>query len=325
MNLQDQVLYRCVHGACARPLPRKVNFCPYCGSAQREGAVRPVNVVKKEEPAQVAAPEALVESRVVPAAAAHVPAPAPGEVAVPPAPPVKAPPRVAAAAAPPRPKPIRLRYWLLALGMLALIWYYARPGGKKIEARIDNAIAMSVDCRFSDAQAELIALREDKATPAQLQRLQSAINGAVPACDRKRARARSWSDTVSAVNSALDDGDPGRAQVRLAQFTKRYGDDAATRELKAKIAAQRDAEAPPSATRAVPEAKSQSARNLISEAEREIARGNYKAAVDKLETCIAMVDGNRECAAYKVHADSLLGEWQRCLASGREWNSGRCL
>ncbi len=329
MNLQDQVLYRCVHGACARPLPRKVNFCPYCGTAQQAALARPVSVDKAAQD-RLAPP--VVQAPVVPPPPSPPvpPAPAPPVLELTrPAPPAPAPrpmPRQAApaaAAAPPGPRPIRLRYWLLALAMLGLIWFYAKPGSKKLEARIEKAIAQSADCQFNDAQAELIALREDKATPAQLQRLQSAINGAVPACEKKRVRARMWSDTQNAVNGALDEGDPARAQVRLSQFTKRYGDDADTRALKAKIVAQREAEAPPAAPRA--EQKSLSARNLINEAERELERGNYKAASDKLETCIAMIEGSRECVAYKAHADGLLRDMQRCISNGRTWSSGRCM
>ena len=39
--VQDEVIYRCVNGACARPLPRRVNFCPYCGTSQSTGLPRP--------------------------------------------------------------------------------------------------------------------------------------------------------------------------------------------------------------------------------------------------------------------------------------------
>ncbi len=304
MNLQDQVLYRCVHGACARPLPHKVAYCPYCGSAQREGAARPVPapvpapvpVARREEVIYQAPPDDIVA----------VPVPAPAPVIAKAVPQVA--PRPAGPAAPPRPKPIRLRWWLISLGLLALIWYNAKPDSRRIDERITSAIALSADCKFTEAQAELIALREDKATPAQLQRLQAALNGAVPVCEKKRLRARSWTDTSKAVDAALDDGDTAKAQMRLAQFTKRYGEDDAARALKARIAEQRANEAPP--PKPVPqipaEQKGQSARNLISEAEREIERGNYKAAIDKLDTCIAMIEGSRECAAYKVHAEKLL-------------------
>jgi len=385
MNLQDQVLYRCVQVACARPLAHKVNFCPYCGAAQQAGAARPVSIVKEAEiiyrapsPAPVPtgrepqasqafqqlasqplqpsgqAPEQVFEE---PGARAGAPVPAgpapqhPQHAQSPQAPPSRPAPRTAAAAQPPQPKPIRLRYWLMALALLALIWFYAKPDHKRvdarIDARIDEAIAMSRACKSADAQAELIALRGDKASPEQLQRLQSAINAAASACDKKKLRARTWSETLAAVDSALDDGDTARAQVRLAQFTKRYGDDAETRALKARIAAQREAETPAKKAAPSPSSgaradagsppdgaagsagsaaqRSQSSRNLIAEAERQIALGNYKAASDKLETCIAMVEGSRECAAYKVNADRLLRDMQRCLAGGRNWSGGRCL
>ena len=86
---------------------------------------------------------------------------------------------------------MRLRYWLLALGLLWLIWITQRPSTEKIDARIDNAIAMANACKAAQAQGELIALNDSKATPAQLQRLQSALNTADAACERKRSRARS--------------------------------------------------------------------------------------------------------------------------------------
>jgi hypothetical protein len=67
-------------------------------------------------------------------------------------------------------------------------------------------------------------------------------------------------------------------------------------------------------------------RNLINEAERALAAGNYRAASDTLETCITMVDeGNRECAAFKVHADRMHQEYLRCLGAGRRWSQDRCM
>ncbi|MEH6436481.1 hypothetical protein, partial [Massilia sp. DD77] len=32
---QNEVIYRCVNAACGRTFPRGVNFCPWCGTAQR--------------------------------------------------------------------------------------------------------------------------------------------------------------------------------------------------------------------------------------------------------------------------------------------------
>jgi hypothetical protein len=121
--------------------------------------------------------------------APHAVAPQAGPAVAAPAPP-RQPPRAAAPAPPPQREPVRLRYWLLALGLLWLIWIVQRPDTKKIEARIDYAIALAKSCRSAQAQGELIALNDSKATPAQMQRLQSALNDADAACERKRPRAR---------------------------------------------------------------------------------------------------------------------------------------
>jgi len=238
--------------------------------------------------------------------------------------------------APPRREPVRLRWWLVALATLWLIWIYARPSASKIEARIERAMTASAECRLNDAQSELIALRMTRAKPEQLASLQTAINDAASGCAKKKQRVKAWDDTIIAVDNALAAGDFAKAQARLAQFTKRWNEDADTRRLKEKIATQKAATAPPqvSAPEPVPapapvrtpaSQQSQSVRNLIDEAERALAAGNYKAASDKLETCITMVDaGNRECAAFKVHADRMQREYQRCLADGRQWVGDRC-
>lgn len=184
----DEVIYRCIDPACARALPRPVKFCPYCGSAQQPGAVNPALANRdaaRPVIAPAARPAAPAPARAT-AAQAGAPEAAPAQA---PAPPPAAAPRAAAAASPPLREPVRLRYWLLALAALWLVWFYAKPSTKKIDARIDHAIALSAECRFSEAQSELIALRSASATPAQLDRLQSAINQAVPACDKKRQRA----------------------------------------------------------------------------------------------------------------------------------------
>jgi hypothetical protein len=343
--VQDEVNYRCIHAGCARPLPRRVNFCPYCGAAQREGVAKPVHASANPErpfvaPAPTAAPAA--------APAAQEPAP---HAAPQPAP-------RGAAAAPPRRQPLRLRYWLLALAALYLVWFYAKPDTKNIEARIARAVALSTECRFNDAQSELIALRSARATPEQLQRLQTAINGAVPACEKKRQRAQAWSGTMQAVDSALAASSFDKAQTRLAAFTRRWGADSETRDLKGRIDARRserlldDADAclakgdlactekkisaaerwrrpelsqriatlrqalaqrAPRDVALSAAQQAQSARNLINDAERELAQGNYKAAADKMEICTDMVDaGNRECIALRASAERLMqqtGQW----------------
>lgn len=175
--MQDEVIYRCVNGVCVRPLPRRVNYCPYCGTSQSPGLPRPADAA-----APAAAPVSFAKpAPVSPApAAASAPPPAPARPA--------AAPRAAVPAHPPQRAPVRLRYWLLALGVLWLIWITQRPTAQKIDARIDGAIALATACKAGEAQAELIALKDSTATPAQLQRLQSALNEADAACARKRAR-----------------------------------------------------------------------------------------------------------------------------------------
>jgi hypothetical protein len=271
--VQDEVIYRCVLASCARRLPRRVNFCPYCGSAQHAGVTK------------LAAPQDKPSfDKRAPGAVASLPDPAPApEPRMPPvssAPP--APPQAARAQAPARgaqPKPVRLRYFLLALAIPWLIWIAEKPNLKKIDARIDKAIAMASACRFGEAQSELTALKSARATPAQLQRLQEALDRALSACDRKRQRARPRADARAAAKPRAD----GAAQ------------------------------------------QAQSARNLIADAERDIAKGNYKAAIDKMEICAAMVDaGHRECGALSERAARLQQDMQRCLADGGNWSDGRC-
>jgi hypothetical protein len=179
-DVQDEVIYRCVNGACVRPLPRRVNYCPYCGISQSTGLLRPADTA-------AAVPAAAPVSFAKPAPAAPAPAAAP--VPSPPkAAPTASPPRATVPARPPQREPVRLRYWLLALGILWLIWITQRPTPQKIDARIDSAIALATACKAGEAQAELIELKDSTATPAQLQRLQSALNEADAACARKRAR-----------------------------------------------------------------------------------------------------------------------------------------
>ncbi len=386
MNLQDQVIYRCIHAACARQLPRKVNFCPWCGTGQHDAVDNPYHDAPAAAPVS-AVPVTAVPVPTGPAVAAAAPvAPVAGAAATayrfgstpehagaepvpyaslpssvsqsapiakaPPAPPApKLPPvpppapakaQGAGAASPPRREPVKLRWWLVTLAALWLIWIYARPdAAKKIESRIESATTASAECRLNDAQSELIALRMTKATPEQLSRLQKSIDAASTSCGKKKLREKSWGDTITAVENALAEGDFSKAQARLTQFTRRWNEDDETRKLKTRINVRREA-APPLAPLPLPEviersrpapverqagtSSSLSARNLIDEAERALRAGNYRAAVDKLETCVTMVDvGSRECAAFKVHADRMLRDRERCTATGRVWAEDRCI
>lgn len=227
--MPDEVFYRCVNAACARPLPRRVNFCPYCGTGQHAGAARPPQVV-----APVAAPPVLEK-----AAPASAPAPAPPPRVEPP----PVPPRAAAAARPPGPRPVRLRYWVLALAVLWAIWLWTKPASRKIDARIEQAIALGNACKSKDAQSELIALQRTRATPEQLQRLQQSINDSAVACERRRSRTKAWNEAIVAVNNAMAASDWDKALSRLNVFVKRWGEDGETRELRSRVAAERAAAA----------------------------------------------------------------------------------
>lgn len=197
--MQDEVIYRCVNGACARPLPRRVNYCPYCGISQSSGLPRPIDVaagpavsIAKPAPPPHVAPPYVAPPYVAPPYVAPPVAPAPAASPVEP-PPAVAPPaarRNPEPARPPQREPVRRRYWLLALAVLWLIWITQRPSTSLIETRIDSAVAMAAACKSGEAQAELIALRGSKATPEQLRRLQSALNDADATCNRKSARAK---------------------------------------------------------------------------------------------------------------------------------------
>jgi hypothetical protein len=164
---------------------------------------------------------------------------------------------------------VRLRFWLIALALLWAIWIIQKPSTKKIEARVEKAIAMAQSCRSSEAQAELIALGSTRATAQQKARVQTALNDSAATCERKQNRSRSRAT--------------GKAQ------------------------------------------QANSARNLIAEAESDIARGDYRAAADKMDVCSTMIDdGQRECMAVKMRADRLRDDLARCMADGRDWVRNRC-
>lgn len=221
--------------------------------------------------------------------------------------------RTPKAPAPPGPggrTPVRLRWWLLALALLWAVWMVAKPSAKKLERRIDAAIVLAQDCKAKGAQDELIALRAAHATPAQLERLQRAMNEASAACTRKRQRDKAWNDASGAAEIALAGNNPDKARARLQTFVRRWGEDDETRALQARIEAGRHPLAAPEAgassgdgARAAPRA-TQSARNLIAEARADLARGDAGAARDKMDLCLTMVDpSDRDCAALKAEAE----------------------
>ncbi len=216
--MRDEVIYRCVNHSCARALPRKVNYCPYCGIDQATAAPRPVP--PRAAPAWQAetfAPEAIVTA--VPEATAHQvpprPAASPQPTAVPPStsrPGVTA--TIADKAAPAGPsqrRPVQLRWIVLVLIVLWLAYAMQRPGASarpsRLETRIDKAVAMARACKANEAQAELIAMKE-KASTAQLARLQAALDEADLSCRKGKVRsgARSGTGSSQSVRNLLADG-----------------------------------------------------------------------------------------------------------------------
>jgi hypothetical protein len=226
--VHDEAIFRCIQASCARSLPRRVNYCPYCGTAQQ--AAGPVHAGTHAGPAGAApdrppagirihpaappsarppqpdpAPAAIAPewgeaggaARPNPSGAAAAPRAGTGPAASRPASKSAAPPAAPPAAAPgvTQREPIRLRWWLLALAGLWLVWFMAKPSSKKLDTRIDHAIALAVECKSREAQSELIALRATRATQEQLQRVQDALNSAAAECRRQRQRNKSVGDS----------------------------------------------------------------------------------------------------------------------------------
>lgn len=339
--MQEEAIYRCVNPACARPMPRPVNFCPWCGTAQAgvrapapagapdaaDAGMRPRDAAAEAptdvgtDAAQAAviataqlsgwsdAPEAPLPSTDTPdahgkaqaapdparaasdagtgparagragfwgkraapragagtdtrvAADAHARDTQPGirlstlfghgasaQASSPPPPPQSVPrPPLSPTPLPPRRKPVRLRWWLAVLLVLACVWYVARPNATgRIEARIAHASALAKSCKAREAQDELIALRKARATPAQLDRLQDALNDGAAACTRQRQHDKAWNEASAAAEAALADGNADRARARLQAYTRRWGDDARSRALRGRIEDARHPLAAPS-------------------------------------------------------------------------------
>jgi hypothetical protein len=324
-----------------------VHYCPWCGTAQAgagtqarpaaaEVTAPPVSAAAVAAAAGASAAAALSGWSDAPPELASTAQPAsatpsatdfgrggkPGAAAgrsppPPPPPPRQEVPRPPLAAHPTKRSPIRLRWWILALGLLWGVWLVAKPSTKKIDRQVDAAIALARECKGSEAQAELIALRKSRATPEQLQRLQQSLNDEAAKCTKRRQRGKAWSEASGAVETALAAASWDKAKTRLQAFTKRWGEDEDTRALKDRIdAARRDAAHPLAVPRSAAGSSgagatgsgagdtAQSARNLVQSARRDLARGDYGAASDKMALCLSMVDaGNRECRALKAQVE----------------------
>lgn len=234
------VIYRCVNDACGRSWPRQVAYCPYCGRRQ----------VKEPLPVEEVA---IVAPSAQPAAPTPAPTPVPIVAEA-----VKPPPRVKAKvnfgakplqipelnpamgdrrSAPTLRQPIRLRTWLMVLAGLVAIWYIAKPPGQrqKIDARIDADIALVGECKMAEARAELVALKSAKASESQLKRLQDAVAASAPACEKRRLRAKAWSEARGLIDIEMQYDHLDRAEAKLAAFNRKWGEGAESREWSDKI------------------------------------------------------------------------------------------
>jgi hypothetical protein len=352
-----EAIYRCINEACGRPAPRPVNFCPWCGTAQahangsasRDAATPGVSAAATAAAAGASAAAALSgwsdapppetpfagpgTQAAGPQAGTRAPAPPSatefgrsGKSAAPEptsAPPRQEVPRPPIEARPAGRRPIQLRWWLVALALLWGVWLLAKPTSKKIEREISQAVALARECKGSEAQAELIALRKSRATPEQLERLQQTLNDEAAKCTRRRQRGKAWNEASGAVETALATSSWDKARTRLQAFTRRWGEDEDTRVLQARIDDLRREDAVHRThPLAAPEGAvgssragatgsgggagdaTQSARNLIDGARHDLARGDFGAAADKMTLCLTMVDaGNRDCRALKAQAE----------------------
>lgn len=179
-------------------------------------------------PAAAVAPPAVAEP--VTAAAPAAPQPAKPASAKP------AKPAVARSVPPPR-APVRLRTWLLAVAALVGIWFVNKPDDKpaSVAEQVQAATVLARQCDLDGARSALAVLKSAKAPAAQVKRLQASITSAAVTCDKREKRAQAWEQVVLASGQAFDAGKPEQAATRLAAYVKRWGEDADTMALDARI------------------------------------------------------------------------------------------
>jgi len=247
MERMDETVYRCVGPQCGRMMPRRVNFCPWCGAGQ--GAVQPAPPLLAKTPAPAAAAVPVPVPAPPPVQPAFTPPPAPTPASAAPAQPqqdrgIPPPPGVGRGATmparPPQRAPIRLRWWIASLVALWLVWLAVRPEGTRIERRMERAVALAVECQAREAQDELIALRGTRATPEQLRKVQQSLNKAATDCTRAEQRAKAWEDASGAIQKLRRARSYDKALARLGTFTKRWGEDTETRAMKERLNIERD-------------------------------------------------------------------------------------
>ncbi|WP_256078405.1 hypothetical protein [Massilia sp. YIM B04103] len=280
-------------------------------------------------------------------------------------------------------KPISKTTWAMVALCLLAVWLLMRPesAAKKAAHRVDEAIAMLPECRLADARAELAALTEAKAPRAQTKRLQDAIAGAAPGCEKQVRRDKAWKELAPILESATKSGAAERAAERLSGFTRKWGESPETKELAGRIDAKRaenlldeadaclrkndrpclearikaaeklkrpeaeerirqlkerlshllestllDQASSPAPQSEAASATAREVQRLQTDAVREIAQGNYRAAIGRASQCMTQTDpGNRECQQLHEKAERLEREYQRCIMGGMTWSNGRCL
>jgi hypothetical protein len=129
-----------------------------------------------------------------------------------------------------------MRNWLVSLVALALIWQLIKYNEvDKLESRVVAAIALTADCNIDEASDALDELRSLNASDAQIRRLKKALSKTTPACEKEQQREQAWDKAQSAINTALKADAFAKAGTLLAAFTRRWGVDANTEELKNKL------------------------------------------------------------------------------------------
>lgn len=230
---------RCINPACGKQLLLRVAYCPFCGTSQ---AAMPEPVVAQAPVAPAVMPPPVPPQwRPMPPAAVAPPAVAEPVTAAepaapPPARPVPPKPAVARSVPPPR-APVRLRTWLLAVAALVGIWFVNKPADKpaSVAEQVQVATVLAQQCDLDGARSALAVLKSAKAPAAQVKRLQASITSAAATCDKRDKRAQAWEQVVLAAGQSFDAGKPEQAATRLAAYVKRWGEDADTIELDARI------------------------------------------------------------------------------------------
>lgn len=227
---------RCINPACGKELPLRVAYCPFCATSQSAPAPEPVVTAAAVAPA-VMPPPVPPQWRPMPAAPVVAPPPLP-EPEPAPQPATPAPRKTAVARSVPPPRaPVRLRTWLLAVAALAGIWFVNKPADKpaSVAEQIQAATVLAQQCDLDGARSALAVLKSARAPAAQVKRLQTSITSAAATCDKRDKRAQAWEQVALAAGQSFDAGKPEQAATRLAAYVKRWGEDADTIELDARI------------------------------------------------------------------------------------------